>query len=88
MHLDPWASLLMRGDWKALWERGNGLLGGAELGDLGLASSSCQDLNATSAHYSGIVHCSEGCFSLRVTMLLGLWLMPEKLLKKNTCEAV
>lgn len=73
----------MRGAWKAVLELGNGQLGGMDLGDLALASSSCQDLNTVSAYYSGKVYCSEGLFSLRVAVLLGLWLMASETLKEE-----
>lgn len=71
----------MTGGWKAFLELGDGQLGGMELGDQALASPFCQALNTISARYPGIVHFSEACFSFRVAMFLGLWLMASEALK-------
>ena len=73
-------------EWKAFLELGDfGQLGGMELGDLGLASDSCQDLSTfnISTHYTGKFRCWEGCLSLRITVLLGLWLMASEVFKEE-----
>lgn len=74
-------------EWKSFLElRDFSQLGGMELGDLALASASCQDLNTISTHYTGIICCWEGCLSLRVAILLGLWLMASEAFKRRVLE--
>lgn len=73
-------------EWKAFLELGDfGQLSGMQLGDLALASGSCQDLSTfnISTYYTGKFCCWKGCLSLRITVLLGLSLMASEVFKEE-----